>query len=583
MNNLQKHNLIKVAPFLLYIFALSIRLPGAVFPPEKAYYNVIDERYLANSTVALFGGQIPFTLAWPSGTLMAPLMALYSLDFLISHPAIWSAIIHKDVPVVLDELSQYIARFFMDPTRQLIAGRILVTIIASLASPILFWFLSDRAGTLGAIAGGLMIASSPFFVQQSHQLMSDAPATTFWLISLVSLMSSKKPQKDKAIASGLFLGLSVASKFIYAAFVPVALFALCIARPKTSEDIQNPWWMDAVLFLIWLFIPLLIFVPFIWTAPLTMAKSFLGSLALRQSGAGNSWWMLLSVVLPSLVNWGGMVLSIIGIFYSFFALERASAILLVAALIVFLLPVGQASLIYSRYALPLLPLLCIYAGLGVLGLSRIPQRAIRLTVISLSLAGIISWNIIDSLIDFRSDHIKTNISACTAWVNEHVDTGAKLAVPAKIGHLFVPDEVSLKRTLEYLQDPHRVQDRVSALLISAEVTEDKQDLDSPLVFSAFGDDERQKIFAIQTMVWYLKRGLETRKHYDLWVYRDKLNYLTPEIRGFEEIVSRFSEGEIEVIVSDRNIPYLDDYIVESFNSYHGARFIVYRMNEKPQP
>ncbi len=112
MNNLQKHKLIKFTPFLLYIFALSIRLPGASFPPEKAYYNVIDERLLVNSTVALFGGQIPSNLAWPSGTLMAPLVSVYSMDFVISHPAIRSAIIHKDVHLALDELSRYIAESF---------------------------------------------------------------------------------------------------------------------------------------------------------------------------------------------------------------------------------------------------------------------------------------------------------------------------------------------------------------------------------------------------------------------------------------------------------------------------------------
>lgn len=580
MRNFSKKVPARLIPYLLFIIAISFRLPGVIYPPESSGYNV-DEFLLSASTLGLLANQTPSALQWPSATVMMPLLAVYTTDFIISKPDALSDFTHKKAYGVFESLSEYMAEFYLDPSRQIHLGRILVLLLGSLSIPFLYWFLYREQGSkILAITAALVLASSPFFAKMRFMVRGDAFATTFWILTLAILIGTFYTGRRKALLGGLFLGLTMAGKFIYIAFIPIGILALVLSRSK--ED-TGCLWKEVAVFLFAITLPLLIFIPFIWVYPITFAKSFFGLVIAREIGEGSSWIPLLMKALPSFVGWGGLIFCALGMVYSFTALKRTSAILLLLTMAVFIYPIGRASILYARWALPVLPLLCIYCALGIYSFSKITRHSLGMTLSVVLLIVIVSLNTLSIVEYSRRLSVRTNAMEAIDWLHANVKADSSMALPPKIAPQFVPDEASLKRALKEMEDSKRFFNRLPGLVAKAGLnkSDEASGFDTPITFHILGEDERRHIFGVKLKIWYLKRNKGKYRQYDIWVHGEGNDPYYFELKRETEMVSRFQRMEIEYLVNKRQMPDLKPYLIKSFTSLPGQKYFVYRKTQMP--
>lgn len=560
--------MVSVFLFVLFFF---IRFPSAILVPYPSLGG--DEFAIMSSSVALFANQIPTNLHVPAGTVSGLLFISYSIDFLATHSTALTSAVHGDFGAMLCELSKYMAEFFFNPARQLIIGRLIVVFISSLAPLALFLFFR-RKGMLGAVITALLFVVSPLFFRFSSYLLSDTVAMTFYLFSLVTLINTEQLEKKKIILSGVFLGLSISSKFIYLPFIAPAVFLLCSLPLSQGGGKYRERFQAVILFFVSFLVPVLIFVPFIWIAPLTVLKAVVGHIFERNLPGMERSWGLVPKVLISTLTWPGIFFGMLGLFYSFRIFKLKRALFLIFVLIFFLLPAGLTTMFFDRYLIPLLPTCYIYIGLAIHGLIAPPRNRFRVLGVLVIAAGIIFWQAASNAQEIHKRREDIIFKQSSVWIDKFVKPKTSVAIPADLKECFIPDEVALGRALNILQDRSRFQSRISGLFDRANTDGSNLPLSSPLLFAVFGDYEKQELFAVETMIWYLQSGYMKRNAYDIWLYAQEPDLTV--ISGFQDIVRKFNEGEIEVIVSKAAIPELNSYADRLFNQSYGQGLNIYR-------
>ena len=114
---------------------------------------------------------------------------------------------------------------------------------------------------------GLMLATHTFTIKYVSQVMLEAlPALTSFITVLAYLQFKKKEKTNWLITSGIFLGLTAASKYLYCV-VGIAILIDWFLEAKSKEQIK-PFLRQALM---WGFIAFAIFFianPYLWTNPI---------------------------------------------------------------------------------------------------------------------------------------------------------------------------------------------------------------------------------------------------------------------------------------------------------------------------
>lgn len=263
------------------------------------------------------------------------------------------------------------------------------------------------AGMLAA----LILAIMPLHAQHSHWLTVDVPAT-FW-ITLSLVFTAKlatgatafRQQLRSALLAGVFCGLAAATKYNMA-LVILSLIAFCIFRSRTASASPSHISKLVAIALISAAIAFLVACP----GSILESHQFLADLHTEAvhvqnindptyKDTGNGFLYQITHNLDSGLGLPLLAVSLISIGYALYRREPADGLLALFVLPYYIL-ISLAAVRYTRYAMPLLPILALWTGRLLADLSRAQARSKRYAIAAVGVALLI-WTLTDAILLIR--------------------------------------------------------------------------------------------------------------------------------------------------------------------------------------
>jgi 4-amino-4-deoxy-L-arabinose transferase-like glycosyltransferase len=347
----------KVLPLLIFVGALGIRLVGIDFGLPYIYHW--DESSLA-APIARFlknGDLLPHFYHYPTGYIY--------LQFLVA-PASHLLFILKNgpAPAAAMKLSDY-----------LLLGRATTAVIGAAGTTLAFHFAARLwKDSLAGIFAAALIALSPLHAADSRYLTTDIPMATFAFLGVFLLLIYLERKDWKTlIAAAAVSGAAVGMKYNAVLFTGAALFVLA----SRGSNWTRIFAFAAVAFLAFLLLtPGIIFENSLFlsdtifelkhyfaTGDVTYRPTF--SLA----GYLLQFWFYALTPIP-------VVCALVGLSV-FIYYRRSRAITFLVFPGVYLVFLTFTKVAYNRGLEPLLPYLCLLAGLGAATLSRFVKKRIK--------------------------------------------------------------------------------------------------------------------------------------------------------------------------------------------------------------
>lgn len=344
-----------------------------------------------------------------------------------------------------------------------ILGRLVSVMAGVSATLIVFVLASMLAGHMAGMAAGAAYALSPLAVVEAHYLTNDVTMSAFVAASvLASVLALRSPQPDGAelqpnretrlrlwwlLLAGLLLGLGIAAK--YSALFAAPSLAVAQWAAWRAENFVKGWRVHlGVLVLPWLAVVggFLLGEPYALLAP----DSLLAGLRYTSDGNTINLNNGLGPIIEMLA-WQGRYLAELGLTWPLACIalaglgvmlwrilaqlrlrssrqpepgnqsaRKTSYIVLLAAIVGLVLGLALNRVPMLRYTQPLIPLLCVAAGIGW---AAVPSRILRgvAGAIAIAVAGVITLGQL-SLMD--GPHPADELSA---WMRAHLKEGQVVA------------------------------------------------------------------------------------------------------------------------------------------------------------
>jgi 4-amino-4-deoxy-L-arabinose transferase-like glycosyltransferase len=326
------------------------------------------------------------------------------------------------------------------PTSEFYVWGRVVTALTGTATVWLVYIAGLRWGAPTAGIAAALLAVMPMHVRESHFVLTDIPLTFFVTASfLLSLRASEKGTASAFAWAGAAAGLAVATKYTGAPALLFPLLACSIALPPhTSRRVGAAAAFASATG------------AFLLAAPYTILDlpGFLNGLA----WLSNSYRVTALPEPPAItylkhlrINFGSpaVLLAAAGLALAIAQLARGAgrvkSALVVVFPIVYYTFISRQPLVYGRYLLPLVPLLCLLiaaavAAAGHLTASRFSRAAAAvLTVAVVALA----------LIPPLSRSIEFDRSAARTWTNDLTHEWARSHIPPAAKVIVETSEVRL--------------------------------------------------------------------------------------------------------------------------------------------
>jgi 4-amino-4-deoxy-L-arabinose transferase-like glycosyltransferase len=315
-------------------------------------------------------------------------------------------------------------------------GRAVTAAVGTL-TVLLVYHIGLRWGTRYALLASALQAVAPLHVRESHYVLTDVPETFFVALTfLLSLMAHEKPSATAFAKAGAAAGLAAATKY------PGALaMALPLVAAWLTSDVR-PSRLTAALCAVGAGI-----LVFLLAAPYTILDlpGFLNGYAGLAAGYANGTlsepaWLTYLKHLRLNLRWPATLLIAVGMMLSIVRAVRGPArarwLLLVTFPLIYFWSVAQQTYIYARYLLPLVPFLCVLAGVAVVaGVSLLRRFAIPRTVRTGLIVGLTVAALLPPLmrsIDFvRMIGRRATVELAYYWVQQNIPKGAKIVVETR--------------------------------------------------------------------------------------------------------------------------------------------------------
>jgi 4-amino-4-deoxy-L-arabinose transferase-like glycosyltransferase len=348
------------------------------------------------------------------------------------------------------QLAVYIVRFLLgafsgawtslnaiDPIAFYVAGRA-VTVAFGTATVLLVFQAGMRWGARHALLAAGLLAVMPVHVQSSHYVLTDTPMTFFVTLSLVLSLAAHERGTVSAFAwAGAAAGLAAATKYNGAIAVLMPLLA-CLMTPRAKDS--RLWCALAVI--------AACFVAFLVGAPYTLLDlpGFLNGFAELSShyalGPPPAEAPAITYVKHLLIYFGypaallacaGFVLAVVRIIKG---PGRARwAVLLVVPIVHFSL-ISKQQLVYGRYLLPMVPMLCLLAAMAVVsGVSllrryEIPRGPRAALIAGLTAAALAHPAYASIKFDLLTGRVDTTRMAYE-WIQQNIPPGSSIIVETR--------------------------------------------------------------------------------------------------------------------------------------------------------
>jgi hypothetical protein len=320
--------------------------------------------------------------------------------------------------------------FFLDPSPLYLLGRSFSAILGTIS----IWLVYRIGNILGdrstGLTSALFLAISFLHVRDSHFATTDIPGTCYFLASCALALRYGQTSINRDLYLGaVFLGLAASTKYNLAIFAVVVVISALQGPGPVRHTLHRLF--IAVIFMT---------VTFLFTSPYIALDfaTFWRDLTYERThfylghgiDLGRGWLYHLQYTLPHGLGWPLFAFGLIGAL-RWGARRRPAEWALLAGLLGYYIVAGSGKSVFYRYAIPLLPLLCIAAGSLISAIARTPLRTVLAALVIAAPTAWASYNHSELLA--QTD---TRVLAAR-WIEQHVPPETKIArccSPSLYGH-----------------------------------------------------------------------------------------------------------------------------------------------------
>ena len=551
------------APIILAVilaFAVAIRFFG--INAGLPLFPSLDEQRMIRGAMEVWEGVTPEALGWP-GTFF---MLLTSLSFLVyflgGHLPATLAGVTGDRVELLETVNDFYVLFYTDPTYHYLIARSW-SVLFGVATVALVFLIGRRLyrPATGLVAAALLTIA-PHHVLHSRLAIADVTMTFFVTAALYfSLRILHRPQNRFYWLAAAMVGLAMANKLNGAiAFLPLIFCHLAAYSNPERSPLNRIWdrrlWTAVVI----AFGAFYLATPYLVTAPSVVLKELAYSTVGRGT-AGLSPGLFRSTFEDAFTVLGVVILvsSGIAVVLLFRGRERENrlmqAILLTSLLLAF--SYAMSSVKHQNYLLPLLPLLSILAGFGIV-------RTWAYLVPFLRIRGLRQWAFLSVVALLLLPSGMKTLSAAVdlsdadrrgtakEWIEAHIPEGSRIAVESSIVPL-TRNSISIERTLERIGNEKELRDEKARRIAGFD--------EYPVV--AFSNvvinDERVIERQYEFLLWASENDRQRSPSYDIIDFADGPHVLPIES---SELLRMIANGAIDYVISVDKFDGIGDLVKE---------------------
>jgi 4-amino-4-deoxy-L-arabinose transferase-like glycosyltransferase len=421
---------------VILLLGLWLRLWGLDFGLPNIYCRP-DETILVHRALAIAsGGLNPHFFNYPSFQFYL-LAIVYGIYFVVGY-----------IGGQFSNVSEFEQLYFFDPSSFFLYGRLLTAFMGTASIAVVYFIGRELQNPRTGLLAAFFVAFSFLHVRDSHFLTVDVPALFYGLLSILFALRFFRIRSWRGLVTGgIFLGLAVSTKYNLGLFAPVVVWSLFASTPA-EKRFKYVLLLSGVVVAAFLCASPYIVLDF---ATFWRDLSFERTHFAHGHGLDLGWGWLYHArfSLPLGLGWPLFILSIVGLVDWAWRGTHTGRALLVGFLCYYGVS-GSGKLVFMRYALPLIPLLCLAAAalLEQLGRRFLPRGTVwAVAVIVVASTAYASWQ--HSGLLAQTD---TRVLAAK-WIEEHVETGASVAICGVSDY----DFIRLRRTSRQMKDELRQQ------------------------------------------------------------------------------------------------------------------------------
>lgn len=259
------------------------------------------------------------------------------------------------------------ALYYGDPTVFFLIGRVTTVVVGMLCLLAAMAIMRRLASVSGVVVATAVLALSPLMVHYSSVIRMDMYQILFMLLTVhFSLLIAESGRLRSFIFAGVCLGLAVASKYP-GVIAAIAIVGAAVCYLRSVIDSEFHVWKGLVAAAAASVVSAFLVGPFLFLNFGEVIKDVLlearsRHLSATSSGFISAIWTYLTEFIPTAMGWPATLVGIGGLVILATRGKWSIVPLLFAAYLLFM---SALSLIWLRWALPLLPLVAIGVAVGV--------------------------------------------------------------------------------------------------------------------------------------------------------------------------------------------------------------------------
>ncbi|HQS12791.1 MAG: hypothetical protein B7Y62_11265 [Sphingomonadales bacterium 35-56-22] len=400
----------------LRLYTVNFGLP-AIYDPDELMFQLGAVRMLRD------GNLNPGWFGHPATTTMY-LLAL--IDVLVFFAGLAAG--------MFASVAQFGELIYSNPTWVILPGRISMVIFSVGTLFLIYKLARISLNSFSAIAASLLLAWSPLHVSYSQVIRSDMMAVFFMLLTMLCAFRITQDCSRKTLAgAAVWTALAIATKW------PFALSGLSVAAAIIWFGRSHGVATRETMFTLAVYgagtVALLLFIsPYLWLEHETVFRNLTGEAQMVHLGANggnpleNAWWYIseplqYALGLPALLFaiWGAWLLRHTAFFIA----------VLLPLMAGFLTIICFQSIIWDRWALPLLPPLAILAGYGFSNFWKYLVSRLSTTHAKIIIAGATILTVITPLLgarDLTASRMNDTRAIASQWARAHVPSGSTVLI-----------------------------------------------------------------------------------------------------------------------------------------------------------
>ncbi len=413
MTGISSHRKQLVALSLLVLVGFALRTWGIAFGLPNSNCRP-DESTLVHKALSIGGGDLnPHFFNYPSFHFYV-LTACYGAYYLAGSAA--------GLFVGTDD---FLRSFMSDPSPWYLLGRYLTATLGAVSLIPVFLIGRQLGGPRAGFLGVVFLSIAFLHVRDSHFLTVDIPATAHLLFgALFALRYAKSESIRDLVVAALFIGLSASTKYNTLVLGGPILLISVLSRPPVYCQWRRFGWAASILVLAFLSTsPYIILDYGTSLKDIAYERSHFSAGHLGGLDLGTGWVYHLTTTLPIALGWPLFAAAVIGSAWQLLR-GRVEDRALVWGVLTYFAVAGSGRSVFMRYALPMVPFLC----LGAARIVGVATERIRWPWLSLMTAVLVAPTVYSTV---RHNHLLANPDTrleAAAWIEKNVPDKSRIAL-----------------------------------------------------------------------------------------------------------------------------------------------------------